>query len=479
MKAAGWKSVVATSSFLLLALTGVGQAQATDDVLPEEILNALGYRNLPADSLSVYVENLQTGEVVLAWHESESRNPASVMKMVTTMVALDVLGPAYRWQTDVFFQGEVTDGVLDGDLLLRGNGDPFLVTERFWQMLRQIQQAGVREISGGLVLDDSYFQVVDHDPAAFDRAPLRAYNVGPNALLSNFKVVRYIFRPDGAGGVNVRLDPELQELSVVNRLKVTNGSCRGYQRGIAVTMNDALDEVTFSGRFPSGCNVYSMDRTALSHNQFTYSLFKTLWQQTGGSIAGSWTAGVVGDDDEPDLSFRSMPLSEIISRVNKHSNNVMARQLLYTLAAEEKGVPGTEAAGREVILEWIEKKGLDTTATRLKNGAGLSREVRVSAKTLVELLRVAYDSRFMPEFVSSLSLSGLDGTLSRRFRNGELTGRAHMKTGSLDHVTAIAGYFQSRSGERYLVSALQNYEDVHRGPGDEVQAALLKWLNRR
>jgi D-alanyl-D-alanine carboxypeptidase/D-alanyl-D-alanine-endopeptidase (penicillin-binding protein 4) len=130
-------------------------------------------------------------------------------------------------------------------------------------------------------------------------------------------------------------------------------------------------------------------------------------------------------------------------------------------------------------MKWLASQGLDTTSTHLRNGAGLSRDVRLSAFSLVSLLRTAYNSRYMPEFVSSLSLSGLDGTMMRRFRDDELLGRAHMKTGSLDHVTAIAGYFQARSGERFLVAAIQNYQDVHRGTGEEVQAALLMWLNRR
>jgi D-alanyl-D-alanine carboxypeptidase/D-alanyl-D-alanine-endopeptidase (penicillin-binding protein 4) len=114
---------------------------------------------------------------------------------------------------------------------------------------------------------------------------------------------------------------------------------------------------------------------------------------------------------------------------------------------------------------------------KFENGAGLSRDVRMTSKMLVDLLRFGFDSPYMPEYVSSLSLSGLDGTLSRRFRNGSLTGKAHMKTGSLDHVSAIAGYFQAASGRRYLVAAIQNHTDVHRGPGEEVQAALLSWLD--
>jgi len=458
--------------FLVLPSTAYAQQD-----LPLPVKNALNYRRVPDHTLSVYIESLDTGEVVLSWNEAEPRNPASVEKMLTTLVALDTLGPAYTWKTDVHLLGEVTDGVLDGDLLLKGYGDPYLVTERFWQLLRRLRQSGISAINGGLLIDDSYFDIGDYDPAAFDREPLRAYNVAPNAMLTNFKVVRYYFEPEVASSrVNVQVDPSLDNLLIVNQLRVANGSCRGYQRGITITPNEDVSRITFTGRFPSGCEIYSMDRTVLSHNEFTYGLFRSLWLESGGQITGKWRNVVAQEDLEPAFSFESLPLSDIITKVNKHSNNVMARQLLYTLGAEAFGPPGTEAAGRKVVRQWLADKGMDFAELRLDNGAGLSRESRMTARHLADLLRYAYQSAYMPEYLSSLALSGVDGTLSRRFRSGVLTGMAHMKTGSLDHVSSIAGYFQARSGNRYIVVMLHNHTDIHRGPGEEVQEALLRWL---
>ncbi|MGI9233466.1 MAG: D-alanyl-D-alanine carboxypeptidase/D-alanyl-D-alanine-endopeptidase, partial [Woeseiaceae bacterium] len=339
---------------LLLAVTVTGVARSDDFGLPASIQSVMNLRQLPDESLSIYAEDVDTGEVLLRWRESESRNPASTIKLLTTLVALDILGPSYRWKTDVHLQGEVDGDRLNGDLLIRGYGDPFLVTERVWQMLRTIRRLGIREISGDLLIDDNYFQVGDYDPAAFDRQPLRAYNVAPNALLMNFKVVRYWFEPDPeSDGVKVLLDPSLENLRVHNQLGLASGRCRGYQRGIAITANDAVDEITFSGKFPDGCKRYAMDRTALSHNQFVYGLFATLWRQLGGHFDGGWRNVDASDtlvaDAEPLLSFDSLPLNEMIARVNKHSNNVMARQLVYTLSAEVNGPPGTEAGGRDVI----------------------------------------------------------------------------------------------------------------------------------
>jgi len=463
--------------FATLVLVLAMSVQAAETELPGRIRSALDARNIAHDSLSVFVADVETGETVLQWRSDEARNPASTIKLLTTLVALDVLGPAYRWRTDVYAKGKLSGGRLDGDLLLKGYGDPFLVTERVWQLLRNIRHAGVREITGDLLLDDSWFDVGDYDPAAFDRQPLRAYNVAPNALLMNFKVVRYWFEPDHeAGTVKVRLDPPLENLGVKNRLDLANGRCRGYQRGITITANNAIDEVTFSGQFPSGCDRYSMDRAALTHNEFVYGLFGSLWRDSGGLFEGGWRNVIVEEDAEPLLSFDSLPLTDMIARINKHSNNVMVRQLLYTLGAEANGAPGTEESGKAVISKWLTDNGLASTKIAIENGAGLSRNTRTTAKDMAEMLQFAWRQPYMPEYLASMALSGLDGTLRRRFNDADLLGKAHLKTGSLDHVTAIAGYLQSRSGRRFVIVAMQNFENIHRGPGEEVQEALLRWL---
>ncbi len=473
------------SFFLITAFTAVtalaedvpARTELPEDALPAAVRAVLNVRHLPANSLSVHVENLDTGEMLLSWNATEPRNPASVMKLLTTLVALDILGPTYTWKTDAYVLGEISDGTLEGDLLLKGHGDPFLVTERVWQMLRNLRRSGIRRINGDLLLDDSYFQVENENPAAFDHEPLRAYNVAPNALMMNFKAVRYFFAPDVAHNkVRVEADPDLDNLKIVNRLSVRNGSCRGYQRGIAIIPNQTFDQITFEGKFPSGCDTYSMTRAALGHNAFSYGLFKSIWEESGGELAGSWRNVISNDEAEPFLSFDSWPLADIIRMVNKHSNNVMARQLLYTLGAETFGAPGTEENGRLAIQNWLLQEGFDASNLSLDNGAGLSRTSRMSADQIAALLRFAYSRSYMPEFLSSMSIAGLDGTMSRRFRDDVLTGNAHIKTGTLDNVTAIAGYVQSQSGARYAIVAMQNFEDIHRGPGEEVQEALLRWV---
>jgi D-alanyl-D-alanine carboxypeptidase/D-alanyl-D-alanine-endopeptidase (penicillin-binding protein 4) len=452
-------------------------AVAEDAPLPHSVQSAMNVRQLPESSLSIYVADLGSGETLLELNADVARNPASTIKLLTTLVALDVLGPAYRWHTDIYALGEVEDGHLLGDLLIRGTGDPFLVTERVWQMLRELRQAGIHEIDGDLLLDDSFFAVPDEDPAAFDRQPLRAYNVAPNALMMNFKVVRYWFEPNhDANTVRVWLDPPLQNVDVDNQLSLKSGRCAGFQRGITISANDAIDKMTFSGKFPSGCDYYAMDRTVLGHNEFAFGLVMSLWRESGGVFAGDWKNSIAPEDVEPDIEFRSMPLADIITRVNKYSNNVMARHLLYTLSAEVLGAPGTEAGGRQVVEDWLQENGVLHSELAFDNGAGLSRNSRLAARDLGSMLEFGWRQSYMPEYVSSLSISGMDGTLSRRFRDLKLAGKAHMKTGSMDDVAALAGYLQTRSGRRLSVVVIQNHKDVHRGPGEEVQEAVIRWL---
>jgi D-alanyl-D-alanine carboxypeptidase/D-alanyl-D-alanine-endopeptidase (penicillin-binding protein 4) len=449
-----------------------------DDELPPAVKAVLAHRNIPPESVSIQVDNLTRGQTFLAWNAGVARNPASVMKLLTTQVALDVLGPTYTWKTEIYLLGELRDGTLHGDLLLKGYGDPYLVTERFWQLQRQLRSLGLRHVTGDLLLDDSYFDAGSYDPAAFDREPLRAYNVAPNALMTNYKVLRYQFSPAG-DAVDIQLEPPLDNIAIVNRLKVRPGSCRGYQRGIRIDANDDYDRFEFSGTFPAGCHHYAMDRAALNHNAYTYGLFKSLWQEVGGTLKGGYRRATVPEGAKPDLVFDSLPLAEVITKVNKHSNNVMARQLLYTLAAEVMGPPGTEAKGREVVADWLARRGMSFAELKLENGAGLSRDARITAAHMTELLRYAYTSPYMPEFLSSMALSGMDGTLRRRLGSARLRGAAHLKTGSLDHVSGIAGYVLGSSTDQYSVAVFVNHDDAHRGTGDEVQEALLNWVREQ
>ena len=454
-------------------------AADTNGALPGSVARILTGYKVPSADFSAYVHEIGQPEPLLAFNEAVPRNPASTIKLVTTFAGLESLGPAYTWKTEAFLDGEITDGTLDGDLLIKGYGDPYFVIERFWLFLRELRNRGLSTVDGDLLIDDSYFELAADRPGSFDGQPLRVYNVTPSALLVNFQSVRFSFAPDAVTGrVQIVADPMPANLNISNRLNLARGGCRGYQNGVAITVGDvdSRNPVIFSGSLPENCREYSMSRSVLQPATYTYGVFKTLWEANGGQITGGVGSQTAPADREPFVSFTSPPLADVIRSVNKFSNNIMARQLLLTIGAELIGPPGTVEKGREAIGLVLASRGLALIDLHLENGAGLSRESRISARDLGRLLLDASDSRYQAEFISSFALGGLDGTLRRRFTQEDLRGRVHLKTGRLDDVFAMAGYVYSRSGRQFIVVGIQNSKGAHQGPGEEAETALVRWV---
>ena len=447
--------------------------------LPPPVKFVVNGHSIPSDAYSLYVREVGKREPVLARNPETPLNPASVIKIIPTLAALELLGPAYRWKTEVYTLGDISDGVLQGDLLFKGYGDPYLVIEEFRKLLEELRRRGIRDITGDLLLDDSWFNVAEQDPGAFDNDPYRTYNVLPNALMVNFKAVRFHFYP-AANGRDVRIypEPELDGLKIDNRLRLRNRRCGGFQRGIAVDVlnGKAADRVIFSGRFPAACNHYILSRSLLTHQTYAYGAFKNLWRQLGGAIAGQVRLAAAPTEGEPFLVHHSRPLSDIIRLINKFSNNVMTRQLLLTLGAELEEPPGTVGKGIRVIDGYLTELGLDTQTLNIDNGAGLSRDVRASAKLLADILEHAWTIAYRPEFISSLAITGVDGTAKNRLKHKAASGYSHIKTGTIDDVSAAAGYVHARSGRKYIVVGMMNRKLAHKGHGKELMDALVSWV---
>ena len=255
----------------------------------------------------------------------------------------------------------------------------------------------------------------------------------------------------------------------------------GYNRGIDVEV-DNNGVLHVAGNFPSGCSIFSLYYSIANKNAYTVSLFRHLWQQLGGRWSGQWLASTSVSAAKLDsldtvLAFESEPLGQAIHSINKYSNNVMSRMLFLTLGMAQEGPPATSEKSRRAIAHWVKTQQIDMPGLRPINGAGRSRDVRVSARGINNMLQTAWQSLYMPEFISSLSLSGLDGTFGRRHRNGLLKGVIHAKTGRLNNVVALAGYYQSPQKRRYTFAILHNARDIHRGHGNVVQDAILYWLS--
>jgi D-alanyl-D-alanine carboxypeptidase/D-alanyl-D-alanine-endopeptidase (penicillin-binding protein 4) len=369
--------------------------------------------------------------------------------------------------------------VLDGDLGLVGGGDPFMISERWWSFVNGLRQTGVARIAGDVAIDNTLFAPQGEDRSTFDNRPFRTYNVLPDALLVNFQTIALSVLPDTvARRVRATTQPTPANLVIDNDVQLYKGACRRGSGGVVVAMPDGASgsRLKLAGRYADGCGPLSLTRAVMRAPDFAFGTFKTLWRESGGTLDGGMKQGVVPPDARLLYSYESLTLAEIIRLVNKHSSNVMARTLLLTIAAEKSGRPATTFGGQAALHDWLVTKGISIEGLVLENGSGLSRNERITASGLAEVLLAAHQSQYMPECAASLPLSATDGTLKRRFRSPQLQGRLRMKTGNLDDVSALAGYVNAASGRTYVAVIMLNHPGVEHGPGEAVQAALIEWL---
>ncbi len=478
-------------------LCGLALAQP----LPPEVAAALARAKVSPDAVSLLVVDA-TGKAParLSHRAGVPVNPASVMKLVTTYAALDLLGPAYTWRTPVYLEGAVREGTLYGNLYIQGQGDPKLVAERLWLLLRRVQGLGIRQIAGDIVLDRGAFEALDADPASFDGEPLRPYNAAPDALLLNFKSIVMTFVPDrGANTASVQFEPPLAgvqmqaSVPLSNGKSSTNGECGDYRAALQADFSDAT-RIRFAGSYPASCLEKVWSVAYVEPKSYSVRAVEGLWREIGGKLVGTVHEGRVpalaGAALSPVFELISPPLAEVIRDINKFSNNVMAQQLFLTLSLPDWGQNGNQAnivaaqalaprapraasreASREVVRRWWKDRIDPDDAPVLDNGSGLSRNDRISAQALARLLQTAYRSPLMPELMSSLPIAGIDGTLKRSRVKAQ--GRAHLKTGSLRDVAAVAGYVHAVSGKRYVLVAIANHPNANAArPAFE---ALLDW----
>ncbi|TFY97852.1 D-alanyl-D-alanine carboxypeptidase/D-alanyl-D-alanine-endopeptidase [Ramlibacter rhizophilus] len=457
--------------WLLLAATSLLPLAATARGLPPEVAAALAKSRIPEDSVTLMVADAEGRRRPRLAHRTDaSVNPASVTKLVTTFAALELLGPAFTWNTPVLIDGPVRDGTLQGNLYLKGQGDPKLVAERLWLLLRRVQGLGIRRIAGDIVIDRSAFAVPAQDPAAFDGEPLRPYNAAPDALLVNFRAVLLHFTPLG-DAARVQMEPPLAGVQVPRSVPLANGPCNDWRGALKADFSDPA-RVRLEGTYPAACGARSWPLAGADPAAHAGRAVAGLWQELGGALDGVVREGAAPAGAQAVVESVSPTLAEVVRDVNKYSNNVMAQQVFLTLSLQRLG-QGTPQASRELVQQWWRER-LGGEPPQLGNGSGLSREERITAAQLARLLQHAWASPLMPEFIASLPVSGLDGTARR---TGALAaGRAHLKTGSLRDVTGVAGYVHLPDGRRRVLVAIANHPRA--GEFRPVIDALIDWTLR-
>ncbi|AMR66879.1 D-alanyl-D-alanine carboxypeptidase/D-alanyl-D-alanine endopeptidase [Aquipseudomonas alcaligenes] len=446
------------ASLLLPVALPLSAAQVSN-VLPAKVQQSLKANKISANSLSVVALPLDGAGNGIIYNADVSVNPASTMKLVTTYAALELLGPTHQWRTEFYGDGPLKDGVLNGNLYLKGGGDPKLNMEKLWLMMRDLRANGVQRITGDLVLDRSHF----HHPSlpSFNDDggdPNKPFLVGPDSLLVNLKAVRMVARTSG-GKVSVMMEPPLTNVRIDNQVKALGGGkCPAWPdvRYNPVTQYDGTTLVV-TGKLTEGCSAQTY-LALLDHPGYAAGAVRAIWQELGGSILGKDRVGDVPKKAQLLARTFSPDLTEVIRDINKYSNNTMAQQLFLSLGQSfrDRADADDAKAAQRVIRSWLAKKGITAPHLVIENGSGLSRAERVSAREMAGMLQAAWHSPYAAEFIASMPLVGMDGTMRKRLKRTGMEGQAHIKTGTLNNVRAIAGFTRTAKGQNWVVVAILN-----------------------
>ncbi|MGI9307425.1 MAG: D-alanyl-D-alanine carboxypeptidase/D-alanyl-D-alanine endopeptidase [Gammaproteobacteria bacterium] len=416
------------------------------------------------------------GEVLLSHQTDKIFNPASLAKLPLVFAAFDILGPAHKWRTVFARAGEIQDGVLRGDLIIAGGGDPYITTERFLSFVGNLRSRGIHTIEGDLIIDDTFFQFMPHDRAAFDGAAFKTYNAGGGALVVNWGAQRVAFLPE-KNGVRIYADPPNDNF-IIDGKKVRAGKtrCRNWRgRIIERYRGDGLQmTLALRGKYSPRCGEQSFNTSALDHAANAAGVFGAMWRNLGGVWNGKWKTAPRPPQAKDIAVFESPALAVIAAAMNKYSNNIMARNMFVSLSMQNGAPPHTEGAAREVFNRWMRAQNIQGEFF-MDNGSGLSRKGRMSAGQLAALMEGVLAHPMRAEITSSLPILGVDGTLRKRLRK-TAAGAGHLKTGSLRGVKNIAGFLRGAGGEDIIFICMLEKSGARAKP---FQDALMKWALRQ
>lgn len=393
---------------------------------------------------SFYAEELPTGRVLACAQCDEMRIPASTLKLLTSAAALDRLGLGYQWETKLFADKPVSKRKIEGNLYLKGYGDPALITERLLLIAADIRNRLFQEVTGDLVVDATYFDNELLNPAwgAMADNSDRSYVAATSAVSINFNSFTGVAVPGEKAG-----DPALVYMEPVTRFvrvdsTATTGGPRAPLTLVASRIGTAARPVMqVKGSIPSSLAAKRFYKQVPDPALYAGHLLKEFLEREGVKFGGTVRVASTPEGAQIVQTFTGPPLSEVIRYLNKHSNNFVAEMLLKTLGAQQKGEPGTTAKGLEVIKEFSADIGLDLNQLEIHDGSGLARKNQMTARQLGKVLDwVFHNAEIFPEYAASLPVAQTDGTIRRRLRNPKVAQRIRGKTGLLDGVTTLAGY---------------------------------------
>ena len=469
-------SVMTCLSCLLVSFDATAQS-----VLPEKFILSLQKAGVPSNAVGIMVlpvsaSNLDAARIVQ--NPDLAMRPASTMKLLTTLVALDELGPAFRWKTQILSDAPLTGDTLNGNLYIHGGGDPDLNMEKLGVLLRNLRNQGLHNINGNIIVDRSYFQPerLDTNAPPFDEFPDAYYNVIPDALLIHSNISSINVQSDN-DKINASLLTPLSNTTIINQLTLNKKPCSAWEKYWQVPTvidSDNAVNIILNGSFPRNCKI-TQHLNILDRNQYIAHLVRGLWQELGGSWQGQVLDGKTPLNAQLLLEHKSEPLADLIRIVNKHSDNAMARSIYLSLGAQNTQLGVTSAQTAEArIRTWMFRHGINDAGLILENGSGLSRNEQISARQMAGLLLAATHSNWFPEFASSLPIAGTDGTMRKRLKDSPAAQNARIKTGTLKDSVAIAGYIRDMHNQNWIIVAMINSETAEKAR--TALDVLIDWI---
>jgi len=443
--------------------------------LPAGINAAINKSGIPKNDISIYIKEVgNSNRVVASLNADKVRTPASVIKVLSTYAAVLKLGFDYRWPTKFYMNGKVKSGVLHGDLLVKGFGDPTLSTKDLAGIVANIKAKGIRRITGNIVIDRSYFKVGTKDNSGFDQHTYSPYNAMPDAMMFNERISTICVSPK-----QNRVSKKVPDGSyrVVNNLKPVNKPCKGRYSwpSFKVDKSQKTTTVLLRGPISKKCGTRNLCQVITKPYKSFYYALKDALQKSGVVVNGGFRLNKISKNAKELFTHYSKPLEKIISKTAKKSNNLYARHLMLLLGAKMYGAPSTLSKGRQAVAYILKSRGaLKQGSLHIDNGCGLSRSSKITAKILAGVYDHAY-LKYGQRWMNTLSIAGVDGTIRRRFRGTVVRNRAWMKTGTLKRVKNIGGYVKSKNGRLYTVVILVNTKKGN-WRASQLQNSIIKWL---
>jgi D-alanyl-D-alanine carboxypeptidase/D-alanyl-D-alanine-endopeptidase (penicillin-binding protein 4) len=430
-------------SFLLF-ITHAVFAQDFNQLIPKEARNN--------GKLGVLVRSLTSDKKILEHNSDKLFIPASNQKVMTSVAALSLLGSDYRFRTEFYSGGGISDGVLYGTLYIKGYGDPTITTAHLISIAHELKKLGVKEVKGGITVDDSYFDRLRYAMGWKEEWRGDFYSPPIGALTLNHNIFEIKVYPTKSGRIpKVELEPKGTNINIIN--KAITSTKRG---GLTAKWLEEGKTIMLQGRISPRSSFYSFKIPIGTPELYTGTVFRGVLVDSGIKVNGLVARGVVPRWAKIFHTRLSDPLHLVITEYNKNSVNIIGENILKTLGAEFKEPPGTWEKGALVVSEFLHKIGIKDEFT-IVDGSGLSLLNRISPHAITDVLKYAYKSRLIGlQFLTSLPIAGVDGTLKGRFKRSEIEGRVMAKTGYLKNVRALSGYVFAKSGDVLVFSILAN-----------------------